>query len=68
MSGGLHPSTAVFHYVGNIAFDISGISAKVSYENMWRSHFCSMQSAPYSAVSDIRTVLIDIFLFRDYNN
>ena len=42
----LHPSTAVFHYVGNIAFDISGISAKVSYENMWRSHFCSMQSAP----------------------
>ena len=41
MSGGLHPSTAVFHYVGNIAFDISGISAKVSYENMWRSHFCS---------------------------
>ena len=37
----LHPSTAVFQYVGNIAFDISGISAKVSYENMWRSHFCS---------------------------
>ena len=36
----LDPSTAVFHYVGNIAFDISGISAKVSYENMWRSHLC----------------------------
>ena len=68
MSGGLHPSTAVFHYVGNIAFDISGISAKVSYENMWRSHFCSMQSAPCALFPAYRTVLIDIFLFRDYNN
>ena len=30
------------YYVGNIASDISGISTKVSYENMWRSHFCSI--------------------------
>ena len=43
MSGGLDPSTAVFHYVGNIAFDISGTSPRVSYENMWRSHLCSLQ-------------------------
>lgn len=28
-------------YVGNIAFDISGISTKVPHENMWLSHFCS---------------------------
>ena len=46
MSGGLDFSTAVFYYVGNIAFDISGISTKASCENMRRSHFCSMQSAP----------------------
>ena len=31
----------VFYYVGNIVFDISGISTKVSYDNTWRSHFCS---------------------------
>ena len=30
-----------FHYVGNIVFDISGISTKVSHDNTWRSHFCS---------------------------
>ena len=34
-------STALFYYVGNIVLDISGISTKVSYDNMWRSHFCS---------------------------
>ena len=30
-----------FYYVGNIVIDISGISTKVSYDNTWRSHFCS---------------------------
>ena len=41
---------AVFYYAGNIAFDISGISTKVSYENMWRSHFCSGDRARSYAV------------------
>ena len=27
-------------YAGNIVFDISGISTKVSHDNTWRSHFC----------------------------
>ena len=31
----------LFYYVGNIVLDISGISTKVSYDNTWRSHFCS---------------------------
>ena len=31
-----------FYYVGNIVLDISGISTKVSYDNTWRSHFCSL--------------------------
>ena len=35
-------NTALFYYVGNIVLDISGISTKVSYDNMWRSHFCSL--------------------------
>ena len=30
----------IFYYVGNIVFDISGISTKVSYDKMWRSRFC----------------------------
>ena len=34
-------NTALFYYVGNIVLDISGISTKVSYDNTWRSHFCS---------------------------
>ena len=37
----------VLFYVGNIAFDISGISTKFSYENMWRSHFCSFLQCFY---------------------
>lgn len=32
----------IFYYVGNIVLDISGISTKVSYDNTWRSHFCSL--------------------------
>ena len=32
----------LFHYAGNIAFDNPCISAKVLYENVWRSHFCSI--------------------------
>ena len=38
----IHRKTPVFYYVGNIVLDISGISTKVSYDNMWRSHFCSL--------------------------
>ena len=44
----------IFYYVGNIVLDISGISTKVSYDNTWRSHFCSfdawinIQSIPLS--------------------
>ena len=34
-------SGAFSYYVGNIVFDISGISTKVSYDKTWRSHFCS---------------------------
>ena len=34
-------SMLCFYYVGNIVFDISGISTKVSHDNTWRSHFCS---------------------------
>ena len=34
-------SSTPFYYVGNIVFDIFGISAKVSYDNTWRSRFCS---------------------------
>ena len=34
-------SKAFLYYVGNIVLDISGISTKVSYDNTWRSHFCS---------------------------
>ena len=33
-------SSTPFYYVGNIVFDIFGISTKVSYDNTWRSHFC----------------------------
>ena len=32
----------IFYYVGNIVLDISGISTKVSHDNTWRSHFCSL--------------------------
>ena len=39
----------VFYYVGNIVFDISVISTKVSYENMWRSHFCYYVEIPVKA-------------------
>ena len=35
-------SVLIFYYVGNIVLDISGISTKVSYDNTWRSHFCSL--------------------------
>ena len=35
-------NTALFYYEGNTVSGISGISTKVSYDNMWRSHFCSL--------------------------
>ena len=60
----------LFYYVGNIDFDISGISTKVSYENMWRSYFCSFLrcfdakrriSDSLMAAAKIEKLLISIF-------
>ena len=47
-------SSTPFYYVGNIVFDIFGISTKVSYDNTWRSHFCSSDYFE----TDYRTILL----------
>ena len=48
-----------FYYVGNIVFDISGISIKVSCENMWRSYFFSY-ARNISITSGMKKLVIDV--------
>ena len=51
-----HFKGALFYYVGNITFDIFGISTKVAYENMWRSPFCYLCKAHVSGLERLVSV------------